>query len=73
MTPAQVTFNANKNTELGGLMIYGEQTVGGPGPGGPGPSGPIQVPTLGEWSLIALSITLAALGLIAVYRRRIAH
>lgn len=65
VTAPSVSFNAGVNTELGGLMIYGEQTVGGPGPG-PGP-GSLEVPTLSEWGLLLLAVLT---GLFAAYHLR---
>jgi hypothetical protein len=69
VTAPQVTFNAAPNTELGGLMIYGEVTAGGPGPG-PAPGGITQVPTLSEWSMILLMAITGLFAAMHLRRRR---
>jgi len=64
-----VTFNAAPNTELGGVMVYGEVTAGGPGPG-PAPTGPAEIPTLSEWSVILLMALTAVFAALHLRRRR---
>lgn len=63
-------FNSGQFVDTGGILVIGEITVGGPGPTPPPtPATLVSVPTLSEWTLIALVMGLMALGVWRVGRR----